>query len=144
MKGVELTPLKVIPVKQGDVMHALKCTDTTFDGFGEAYFSNVESGFVKGWKRHNQMVMNLIVPVGAIKFVIYDGRKESSSFGEIFEVTLSRDNYQRLTIAPGLWLAFQGVSSGPSMLLNIASIQHDPEESDTADLTDFKYNWEGV
>jgi len=46
--GVELTPLKIIEVKDGNVLHALKKSDIGFEGFGEAYFSNVESGQIKG------------------------------------------------------------------------------------------------
>ena len=60
-----------------------------------------------------------------------------------FEVILSKDNYQRLTIAPGLWLAFKGLSK-KNTLLNLASIEHDSNESESMNLYDFDYNWNKI
>ena len=135
IEGVFLTPLKIIEVPNGNVLHALKQHEDTFQGFGEAYFSTVKKGIAKGWKKHTRMVLNLIVPVGAIKFIIFDGRPESNTYGQIQELILSTEsNYQRLTVSPGLWMAFQGISDGLNMLLNIASIPHDPTESENLPL----------
>lgn len=127
--GIELTPLKIIEGEKGNVMHALKCTDINFESFGESYFSTVLFNDVKGWKKHKIMVSNLIVPVGAIKFVFYDDRKGSSTYGYFCEVVLSVSNYKRLTVQPGIWMAFQGASKDLNLLMNIASIPHDPSES---------------
>jgi len=55
---------------------------------------------------------------------------------------LSKNNYQRLTISPNLWVAFKGVSSTYNLILNIASIEHDPEEAINIDLQDIIYDWE--
>ena len=76
------------------------------------------------------MILNLIVPVGAIKFVLYDGRKESRTYQTFQEVILSKDNYARLTVPPGVWMAFQGLGAENNTLLNIASIPHDPMEAE--------------
>jgi len=136
-----LSPLKMVDVMGGDVFHAIKSTDNTFHGFGEAYFSSVDYKFVKGWKRHSKMYMNLIVPVGEVRFVAFDDREDSSSRGVFQEVILSLGNYQRLTVPPCVWLGFQGMSMGENILLNIASIPHDPRESDTLPLDDIGYSW---
>ena len=109
MEGVAVHPLKHIVVPKGDIYHALKSTDEGYAGFGEAYFSQIEQGAAKGWKRHNRMTLNLVVPVGAVKFVIYDDREGSPTRGQFEEITLSPEScYQRLTVAPGLWMAFYG------------------------------------
>jgi dTDP-4-dehydrorhamnose 3,5-epimerase len=130
IKDVVLTPLRIIKGESGDVMHALKQHEESFSGFGEAYFSTINPKFVKGWKRHKMMTLNLIVPMGAIKFVLYDDREESESFNTVQEVIISADNYQRLTVPPGIWMAFQGLGEEKNILLNIASIPHDPLEAD--------------
>ena len=96
MDGVMLTPLKQIQNPKGDIFHALKESDAGFSGFGEAYFSSVGFGEVKGWKKHIKMTLNLIVPVGEVEFVIYDDRLDSPSNGKFFTVILSANNYQRL------------------------------------------------
>jgi dTDP-4-dehydrorhamnose 3,5-epimerase len=134
LNGVQLTPLKRIEGEAGKVLHALKKTDDSFAGFGEAYFSTVLPGKTKGWKKHREMTLNVIVPVGAIRFVMYDDREDSATKGSVQEVILSPDNYQRLTVPPGIWMAFHGEGVTENMLLNMASIPHDPNEADNLPL----------
>jgi dTDP-4-dehydrorhamnose 3,5-epimerase len=136
--GVELTPLKIIEVKDGNVLHALKKSDIGFEGFGEAYFSNVESGQIKGWKRHREMTLNLICPVGKIKFVLCDDRNGKNVFEEFI---ISLEDYSRLTVPPMIWFGFAGLSEENSMLLNIANILHNDAEIDRKDLKEIDYNW---
>lgn len=141
IEGVELTPLKIISTDDGDVMHGMKSSDDGYYGFGEAYFSEVKHNCIKAWKKHNKMISNLIVPIGSIKFVIYDDKENSSTYGKFQTVELSKNNYQRLTIGSGLWLGFMGNEEGLNMLLNISDIPHDPEEADNIDLNEIEYKW---
>ena len=130
INDVKLTPLRIIEAEAGSILHAMKQSDPSFAGFGEAYFSTVKTGFIKGWKKHNRMVLNIVVPHGKILFVLYDGREQSATFRKTMEVVLSKDSYQRLTVPPGIWMAFKGLDTGENLLLNIASIPHDPSEAD--------------
>ena len=134
MDGVILTPLKQITHPKGDIFHAMKGSDDGFIGFGEAYFSTINKDVIKGWKKHTEMTLNLVVVTGEVEFVVYDG----SSF---FNINLSKNNYQRLTVKPNLWLAFKGLAT-ENMLLNLASIEHNPKESKNVDLDIFDYNWD--
>ena len=133
---IKLTPMKQINTPNGAVFHAIKKSSDGFEAFGEAYFSFIDPGAIKGWKKHKQMTLNLIVPIGRIRFVCY--AKERAQF---FEVVLGEDNYQRLTIAPGIWMAFQGVGKKCNMLLNVASIEHDAREVEAVALSQFMYKW---
>ena len=133
MDGVTLTPLKQIHNPRGDVFHAMKRGDEGFTDFGEAYFSTINQNDIKGWKKHTEMTLNLVVVTGEVEFVVYDG-------DGFFNVKLSKKNYQRLTVKPNLWLAFRGLSA-ENMLLNLASIEHDPNESENVDLDIFNYVW---
>lgn len=142
MEGVTLHPLKRISNPKGDILHALKCTDDDYVGFGEAYFTQIHPGEVKGWKRHNRMTLNLVVVSGKIKFVIYDDREASTTFGEFCEVVLSpEENYQRLTLSPGLWMAFCGVSQNTSILMDIIPETHDDSEGDRISLESIPYSF---
>lgn len=139
INGVIITPLKIIEVPNGNVLHAMKLTDDGFFGFGEAYLSMVYSWSIKAWKRHHDMTLNIVVPVGKIRFVLFDDTESSKT--KFQEVTLSQENYCRLTIPPMIWVGFQGVADDTSVLLNIASIAHDPLESDKKSINEIKYNW---
>jgi dTDP-4-dehydrorhamnose 3,5-epimerase len=139
INGVLITPLNIIQVNEGDVFHGIKSSDKGYFGFGEAYFSSIKSGQTKGWKRHQNMTLNIIVPSGEIQFVMFDDRNNSE--GRFQDIVLSLKNYCRLTIPPMVWMAFKGLSDENSLLLNVASIPHDPTESEVKKLDEIKYTW---
>lgn len=138
--GVIVTPLKQIANPKGDIFHALTNQSTGFHGFGEAYFTHIVCGQTKGWKQHQRMVLNLVVPQGAVRFHLFapDGAGEGRA-GEGSHILLGSapDLYCRLTVPPGIWLAFSGVGAGSNLILNLASIAHDPHEARNAELD----NW---
>ena len=129
--------LKRIPTPGGDVLHALKATDPEFSGFGEAYFSMVEGNAVKAWKKHTAMKMNLVAPIGKIRFVFQDP-KDITRF---HEEVIGEENYYRLTVAPGIWFGFQGLASPFSLLLNIANMPHDPQEAERRSIEEIPFDW---
>lgn len=139
IEDILITPLKIIQTPGGDVMHAIKVDDSGYVKFGEAYFSIINYFEVKAWKRHREMTLNLVVPIGKVKFVLYDDRK--SKDGIFQEHVISIDNYCRLTIPPMVWMGFQGLSDKSSMLLNIADIKHNPKEADKKDIEEIEFNW---
>lgn len=142
IEGVTLTPLKIIRNPKGDIFHGLKKTDPGFSGFGEAYFSTIRNGQIKGWNKHKRMTLNLIVPKGRVKIVIVDIDNQKFRKNNIFEAELSPKNYQRLTIPPGLWVAFKSKTKGVSIILNIANIEHDTSELEKLDLDQIDYKWD--
>ena len=139
IKEVVITKLGIIATLGGSVMHAMKASSAGYTGFGEAYFSQVDQGAIKAWKRHKKMTLNLVVPVGEIRFVLFDDREVLNT--QFQEIIISRGNYCRLTVPPMVWMGFQGLSEGSAMLLNIADIEHDPDEVDRKEMSEINYNW---
>ena len=134
--GVLITPLKKVHNPKGDIFHAMKASSDGYVGFGEAYFSTINNSEVKGWKCHLRATLNLIVIIGEIRFVVFD-----SASRDFLEVILGPNNYSRLTVQPGLWVAFEGKASGLNILLNISSEEHDPLEAENRDLQEIAYDW---
>ena len=122
MDGIILTPLKQIYNPKGDIFHAMKKTSDGYEGFGEAYFSTIKTGHIKGWKKHTEMTLNLIVIIGKVQFVIFDHEKK-----KFHEYVLSLKNYHRLTVKPGLWLAFKGLGK-ENIVLNCFHIYQNLRE----------------
>jgi dTDP-4-dehydrorhamnose 3,5-epimerase len=141
IEGVEITPLKIISLEGGDVLHAMKDSDVGFNGFGEAYFSIVEYGTVKAWKRHRSMTSNLIVPAGVVRFVMFDDYRKKDKSNLFEEITLSKENYCRLTVPPMVWFGFKGKGKNLNLVLNIADIKHDPMESDHKNIEEIEFDW---
>lgn len=131
-----ITPLARIPAPGGDVLHVMKKNDAGYAGFGEAYFSWVAANAAKAWKRHTRMTMNVVVPVGQVRFVFY---LENSEEFRVDEIGIAR--YARLTVPPGIWFGFQGMAEHQSLILNIPNIPHDPNEVEHLGLSDVKYDW---
>jgi dTDP-4-dehydrorhamnose 3,5-epimerase len=92
---------------------------------------------------HSRMTLNYAVPVGRIKFVLYDDRADSSTLGEIQEFFLGPDNYQLVTVPPLVWNGFKGIGPEMALVANCASIPHDPTEIDRRDPFDpaIPYDW---
>ena len=139
LADILVTPLRRIENSGGDVMHGMKQSDVGYTGFGEAYFSWVSIGAVKAWKRHTQMTMNVVAPVGKVRFVF---RFIDANNVEEFRVEeIGVDRFVRITVPPGIWFGFQGLHTPQSLLLNIANIPHDPNEVERLALTDINYDW---
>jgi dTDP-4-dehydrorhamnose 3,5-epimerase len=118
-----VTDLKIIPHEKGDVYHGLRVSDIEDFDFGELYFTSVHKGVVKGWKKHQKMVLNLIVVKGTVRF--YLKHKWEDAFKAI---DLGVCRYARLEVLPEMWVAFKGLDND-NLIANCASIEHDPGES---------------
>ena len=139
--GVLLTPQRQINGIHGSVYHGIKYGEAGYSGFKEAYFSTVDYNMIKPWKKHLRMTLNILVPVGEIRFVLYDDRQSSAIKNLFSEIILSPKNYYRLTVPPNIWLAFRGESHETNILMNFSNMLHDPNEVERRDLGDIYYNW---
>ncbi|WMW64169.1 dTDP-4-dehydrorhamnose 3,5-epimerase [Nitratidesulfovibrio liaohensis] len=142
--GVVTLDLRVIPTEGGPVLHMLRPDSPLFMSFGELYFSEVEPGAVKAWKRHTRQTQHFAVPVGRMKVVIHDSRPGSPTCGVTEEFLLGRpDNYRLLRIPPLVWYGFTAVGETPALICNCADIPHDPTESERApkDTAEIPYHW---
>ena len=119
---ITVKDLKVIPVEGGDVKHFLRSDEKSFNGFGEAYFSFIEKGKIKGWKLHSKMTMNLVVPIGEVGFVFYI---EEKSIFQVFRI--GNNNYKRLTVPPNIWFGFLGLED-ENTIINFSNIIYDDNE----------------
>ena len=141
LNKIKVTSLKIIKMPAGNIMRALNKNELRNWTFGEAYFSTVELGAIKAWKRHQKMTLNLVVPVGSVRFILFDDRSNSSSYGWFQQVELSKEHYCRLTIPPMIWMGFQGIYDGVSTLLNIANTQHQVDEVDRKEMKEIDFDW---
>jgi dTDP-4-dehydrorhamnose 3,5-epimerase len=131
-----ITPLARIATTGGDVQHYIRADSDSYEGFGEVYFSHIHKGVIKAWKRHRQMTLNLVVPIGDVRFVFWDEERKMFS-----DESIGDNRYARLTVAPGVWFGFQGIGEGANLVANFADIIHDPNEVDRRDLAAIDFDW---
>lgn len=132
ISGVRVSQRRVIADQRGAVLHFLRSDDEEFAGFGEVYFSEIQPGAVKAWKRHARITQRFVVPVGHVRFVLVDRRPGSPTSGVVSEFVLGRpESYMLLMIPPGVWYGFSAVGSEPGLVANITDAPHDPAEADS-------------
>ena len=142
LNDIMLTKENIISNQKGDIKHIIKLISNGYVGFGEAYFSNIKINEIKGWKKHKKMTLNLVVPYGKIKFVAFNNNGiKFNKINTFFEVILSADNYYRLTVPPGLFLAFKGLDFNESILLNFSDIEHKDDIVESVQLERINYDW---
>lgn len=126
--GVTLSPLPQFTNELGTVSRMLRATDPVFQKFGEVYFSSVPVGVRKDWRLHRSMTMHLAVPVGTVRFVLFDSREHSPTKGTLVDYELGASNYQLLTVPNGIWMTFGNRHSEPALVANCATEPHNPDE----------------
>jgi dTDP-4-dehydrorhamnose 3,5-epimerase len=143
IKGVSVVALKRIADSRGSVMHMLRCDSPFFAGFGEIYFSAINPGCVKAWKKHTQMTQAFAVPVGNVRLVIYDDRPDSPTKGNCDVYDTGADSYTLCRVPPLLWYGFRCLSQEPALIANCADIPHRAGETENAPSDDprIPYDW---
>jgi dTDP-4-dehydrorhamnose 3,5-epimerase len=121
----------------------LRANDPHFDRFGEIYFTSVYSGIVKGWHKHTEMTLNYACVFGRVKVVVYDDRPGSATAGDLLEVFLGPDDYSLVSIGPGIWSGFKGMSEPYAIVANCCTHPHDPSRTTRVDPfdNDIPYDW---
>ena len=142
--GVYCSTLKQISDERGSVLHVLRNDSPDFKKFGECYFSEIFTCAVKAWKCHKLQTQFLAVPVGRVRFVLFDERQDSTTLGKLQFLELGRpDMYCRLRIPPGIWYGFRCISEGNALIVNCTDIPFDSEERLSRKLDDesIPYQW---
>ncbi|MDP2906973.1 MAG: dTDP-4-dehydrorhamnose 3,5-epimerase family protein [Nanoarchaeota archaeon] len=128
--GVEVKQLKVIPDERGRLMEVLRCDDTIFNKFGQVYITTAHHDVVKGWHYHKKQEDNMAVVHGMMKIVLFDGRKESPTFGQVNEFFLGVHSPQLVKIPPMVLHGFKCISKEEAIVVNVPSEPYDRESPD--------------
>ena len=140
---IKITPLKTISDNRGKVMHMLRTDSPVFKKFGEIYFSTIYHQSIKGWHLHKESALNYVCIKGKVKLVLFDDRKDSSTFGRYQELMLSPKDYFLVTIPPFIWNGFKGLDDSESIIANCLTLPHNEKEMVRKDAFDksFSYKW---
>ena len=128
---------KIINLNKGDVYRCISMDSKGFESFGEAYFSFINYDEIKGWKKHTIMTMNLLVPIGKVKFVFFN-----QNSGRYKSIVIGKNFYRRITVPPNIWFAFKGLEKKENLILNVSNIKvSQNNETQESEIDNFDYNW---
>ena len=146
IEGVIVKELKVIPDERGRLMEILRADDEMFRKFGQVYMTTVYPGVVKGWHYHKKQYDNMAVVKGMMKIVLFDGRLDSSTYGEVNEFFAGEYKPILIHIPPFVYHGFKCISDEESMVVNTPTEAYDHREPDEFRVhphdNDIPYEWD--
>ena len=95
-----------------------------------AYRFTIRPGRIKGWGMHRLQTDRYLVLSGHVRVVLYDGRPDSPTYGEINEIHFADSAPGLLRIPPGVWHADQSTGGDEVVVLNFPTRAYDPAEPD--------------
>jgi len=144
--GVIIKKLKVIADERGRLMEILRGDDNFFEKFGQVYMTTAYPGVVKGWHYHKKQSDNVAVVKGMMKIVLYDSRKESTTFGEVNEIIAGIHNPVLVHIPPFVYHGFKCISEDEAIVVNVPTELYNYQEPDEFRLPphtgDIPYSWD--
>ena len=143
--GVKVKKLRVIPDERGRLMEILRKDDECYAQFGQVYMTTAYPGVVKGWHYHKKQFDNMAVVKGMMKIVLYDGRKESKTFGEVNEFFAGEHNPVMVHIPPYVYHGFKCISPEEAIVVNTPTEVYNYKDPDEYRVdphnNDIPYDW---
>jgi dTDP-4-dehydrorhamnose 3,5-epimerase len=143
--GVEVKKLRVIPDERGRLMEMLRADDEMYEKFGQVYMTTAYPGVVKAWHLHKVQDDNMGVVRGMMKIVLYDGRDDSPTKGEVNEFFVGEQNPVLVHIPKGVMHGFKCVSEYEAIVVNVPTEVYNYKEPDEYRVhphdNDIPYDW---
>ncbi len=143
--GVKVKRLRVIPDERGRLVEMLRSDDEFFIKFGQLYMTTGYPNVVKGWHYHKKQIDNFIAVKGMMKVVLFDGRENSPTKGEINEFFMGDQNMLAVQIPTHVLHGFKTVSETEAILVNCPTEVYNYSEPDEFRVdphdNDVPYDW---
>ena len=143
--GVMIKRLKVTPDERGRLMEVIRADDEIFSKFGQVYVTTAYPGVVKAWHHHNYQDDHFAVLKGMMKIVLYDGREDSPTHGEINEFFLGEHNNAVIRIPKRVIHGFKFISDTEAMVMNLTTEPYNYDNPDEHRLdphsNQINYDW---
>lgn len=147
IEGVQTKQLKVIPDERGRLMEILRADEELFIKFGQAYITTAYPGVVKAWHYHQNQTDHFVVLRGMMKIVLYDARKDSSTYKSVNEFFMGDHNALLLQIPNLVYHGFKCIGETEAMVLNLPTEVYDHQNPDEYRVdpyhNDIPYDWTG-
>ena len=143
--GVRTRKLPLIPDERGYLMEVLRSDWEEYDRFGQVYVTAVYPGVVKGWHYHRIQTDHFVCVTGMAKVVLYDGREDSPTCGEVNEFFMGQQNPILLKIPPGVMHGFKGIGTEMTLIVNVPTELYNYDQPDEyrlpAHTNEIPYDW---
>ncbi len=142
ISGVVVKELKLIPDERGFLMEILRCDDEIFEKFGQVYLTSCKKGVAKGWHYHKKQEDYFVCLFGKALVVLYDLRKNSSTYKNINEFILEAPQNDKskpilLKIPKLVVHGFTAIDYPEARIVNIPTLTYNYKNPD-----EFRFPWD--
>jgi dTDP-4-dehydrorhamnose 3,5-epimerase len=102
----------------------------TDDPLVYVYYVTIRPEQVKGWVVHRTQNDRLFAYAGVLKFVLYDGRTESETFGRVNVLHLGEHDRALLSIPAGVYHGVRNVGDSEAAFVNLPSVPYEHDNPD--------------
>ncbi|MGB7622778.1 MAG: dTDP-4-dehydrorhamnose 3,5-epimerase [Terriglobia bacterium] len=148
IEGVVLREVLHVPGDRGVITEMFRFDwDPHGHPVSQVYQSRVFPGLVAAWSCHLKSVDRLFVNQGFMKFVLYDDREESKTYGQLNEFHIGDARPALLIIPTGVWHGLKNLGPSDCLLTNLPTKAYNYEDPDhyrlPRDTPKIPYRWFG-
>lgn len=128
--GIKVKQLKDIKDNRGRLMELLRSDWPEYERFGQVYMTAVKKNVAKGWHYHKKQTDNFLCFLTKAKIVLYDARKNSSTYKELMEIVVGEENPVLIQIPPYVFHGFLGMCEPEAIVLNVPTELYNYKQPD--------------
>ena len=133
--GVQFRPTRPVPHEDGHVTEVARASwDVLGSPVVQVHISTTFAGRIRAWGLHPLGTDRLFVVAGLVKLVVFDGRKDSPTFGQLNEFVVSEKNPGLLIVPPNLYHGWKNIGTSEAIIINMPERMYEYEQPDALDL----------
>lgn len=135
IEGVQFRPTRPVPHEDGHVSEIARADwEIMAQPIVQVHMTTTLVGRVRAWGLHRNATDRLFVASGLVRFVVFDGRSGSPTFGRFNEIAVSDRNPGLLTIAPLLYHGWKNIGTSDAIVINMPDRMYDYDQPDALEL----------
>lgn len=138
--GVFVESEKIIPDERGNIYKFIYYHDMRGRGIiKDVYITKIRAGQIKAWHGYQTKTLSYVCVQGLVKVVLWDKREDSATYNQVEEHFIGTENYQRITLPPGVFHGFKGIDD--AVVVVVADEVYDDAKVIREDVSGCWYDW---
>jgi dTDP-4-dehydrorhamnose 3,5-epimerase len=133
--GVRFRPTRPVPHEDGHVTEVARASwELLGEPIVQVHITTTFAGRVRAWGLHPLGTDRLFVVSGLVKLVVFDGRKDSPTLGQLNEFVVSEKNPGLLIVPPNLYHGWKNIGTSEAIIINMPDRLYNYQHPDALDL----------
>lgn len=133
--GVVFRPTRPVPHEDGHVTEVARASwEILATPIVQVHITTTLPGRIRAWGLHQVSMDRLFVVCGLVTIVVFDGRNDSPTRGQVNAFTVSEKNPGLLLIPPNLYHGWKNIGTSEAVIINMPDRMYNYEQPDALDL----------